>query len=61
MAMYGLRYPKLGVEKFYLERAKSGLCSTEAEYCKKIEGESLDKYLRLYSEYLLKTVSGSNL
>lgn len=47
--MYGPRYPKLGVEKFYLEQAKSGLCSTEAEYCKKIEGESLDKYLRLYS------------
>ena len=59
--MYGTPYPQLGVERLYLERAKSGSCSIGAEYCMKIGADSFDKYLRSYSDYLVKAASGSNL
>ena len=60
MSMYGAKHPKADVDRLYLKRCDGGRGLTGVEDCVQAEVNSLDKYLSVSEEKMLKEVSLSS-
>ena len=60
MTMYGAQHPKADVDKLYLKRCDGGRGLIGVEDCVQAEVNSLDKYLSVSEEKMLKEVSLSS-
>ena len=60
MTMYGAQHPKADVDRLYLKRCDGGRGLIGDEDCVEVEVNSLDKYLSVSEEKILKEVSLSS-
>ena len=60
MSLYGTQHPKADVDRLYLKRCDGGRGLIGVEDCVQTEVNSLDKYLSVSGEKILKEVSVSS-